>query len=74
MTRKEYDSIFSKYEFEEAVEVFNNTYPNICSFNKPIFDKNFKNGLFRLTYATTCLWTPPPKVKYVQGVWEYDWN
>jgi hypothetical protein len=71
---RKYDSLFIKYEYDKALEIFINTYPNICSFNKPIFDKNLKNGLFWISSGSTCLWTPPPKVKNVQGVWEYDWN
>lgn len=74
VTLKEYDSIFNKYKFEEAMRVFDSTYPNICYFTKPIFDKNFENGLIKFGSGGTCIWRPPSKVKNVQGGWEYDQN
>ncbi|KJJ38568.1 hypothetical protein [Aequorivita vladivostokensis] len=74
VTQKEYDSIYNKYDFEDAREVLNETYPNLCYFTKPIFDRDFKNALFDIHYETSDLWTPPPKVKNIQGVWEYDRN
>ena len=74
VTRKEYDSIFNKYEFRKANQIIFETYPTLCYFTKPIFDKNFEKGLIDLNTGTIHLITVPPKVKLVQGQWNYDWN
>ncbi|WP_147278569.1 hypothetical protein [Marinirhabdus gelatinilytica] len=75
--RKKLDSIRKLEDiiaFREFLSKLYIEHPNMCYLSKPIFDSKFEKGLFDLTDYNGHMITPPPKIKKVQGNWDFDWN
>ena len=68
--RKEWNELFSKYGYDARDTIYAR-YPNLCYFNKPIFDKNFSSAIVRIDNGDH-LWFPPSKIRLIDGKWQFD--